>query len=63
MLYQIQEIGWDLSFMKVSYNLTKRTNKKTEKFEKYFKMFLMKFTTVRYKLTASGNIIHSLLNY
>ena len=28
-----QEIGWDLSLMKIIFNLTKRTTK-TEKFEK-----------------------------
>ena len=32
---EIQEIGWDLSLMKVSYNLTKRSTK-TEKLEKIF---------------------------
>ena len=26
-------------------------------------MFIIKFKTIRYKLTASGNIIHSILNY
>ena len=31
---ELQEIGWDLSMMKISYNLTKRTTK-TEKFEKF----------------------------
>ena len=34
---EIQEIRMDLSLMKISYKLTKRTTK-TEKFEKYFKM-------------------------
>ena len=38
--------------------MTKRTTK-TKKFEKYFKMFIINF---RYKLTASGNIIHLILN-
>ena len=36
---EIQEIGLDLSLMKISYNLTKRTTK-TEKLEKHFKMFI-----------------------
>ena len=36
---EIQEIGLDLSLMKISYNLTKRTTK-TEKLEKYFKLFI-----------------------
>ena len=26
-------------------------------------MFIITFKTIRYKLTASGNIIHSILNY
>ena len=59
---EIQEIGWDLSLMKKSYNLTKRTTK-TEKLEKNFKMFTINIKTIRYKLTASGNINHSILNY
>ena len=36
---EIQEIGLDLSLMKILYNLTKRTTK-TEKLEKYFKMYI-----------------------
>ena len=36
---EIQEVGLDPSLMKISYNLTKRTTK-TEKLEKYFKMFI-----------------------
>ena len=59
---EIQEIGWDLSLMKKSYNLTKRTTK-TEKLEKYFKMFTINIKTIRCKLTASGSINHSILNY
>ena len=59
---EIQEIGWDLSLMKISYNLTKRTTK-TEKLEKYFKMFIINFITICYKLTGSGNINHSIINY
>ena len=58
---EIQEIGWDLSLMKINYNLTKRTTK-TEKLEKYFKMFIINFKTISYKLTASGDINHSILN-
>ena len=48
--------------MKISDNLTKRTTK-TENSEKYFKLFSINFKTIRYKLTASGNINHSTLNY
>ena len=59
---EIQKIGRDLSLMKISYNLTERTTK-TEKLEKCFKMFIINFVTIRYKLTASGNINHSTLNY
>ena len=57
---QLQEIGWDLSLMKISYNLTKRTTK-TEKFENS-NMFIINFKTIRDKLTVSGNIIQSMLN-
>ena len=35
-------------------------NKKTEK---YFKIFIINITTIRYKLTASCDINHSILNY
>ena len=59
---EIQEIGWELSLKKIIYNLTKRTTK-TEEFEKYFEMFIKNFKTICYKLTASGNIIHSILKY
>ena len=62
LFFEIQEFGWDFSLMKISYNLKKRTTE-TEKFEKYFKMYIINFKTIRYKLTASGNIIHSILNY
>ena len=31
--------------------------------EKFFKMFIINFKTIRYKLTASGNIDQSILNY
>ena len=46
--------------MKISYNLTKRTTK-SEKFEKYLKIYL-NFKTIRYELTASGNINHLFFN-
>ena len=59
---EIQEIGWALLLMRISYNLTKRITK-TEKLEKYFKMFIINFKTIRYNLTASGNLNHSILNY
>ena len=62
LFFEIQENEWDPSLMKVSYNLTKRTIK-TEKFEKDLKMYIINFKTICYKLTASGNIIHSIQNY
>ena len=37
--FEIKENGWDLSMMKCSYKLTKGT--KTEKNEKYLKIFKM----------------------
>ena len=48
--------------MKMSYNLTEKTTR-TEKFEKYLNMYIINFKTNCYKLTASGNVIHSILNY
>ena len=36
---EIQEFGWDLSLMKLSYNWTKRRTK-AEKFEKYLTMYI-----------------------
>ena len=47
--------------MKISYNLTKRTTK-FEKFENYLKMLIINFKTIRYVLTALGNIFHSIPN-
>ena len=60
--FEIQEIGWDPSLIQISYSLTKRTTK-TEKFEKYLKTYIINIKTIRYKLAASSNIIHSTLNY
>ena len=59
--FEIQEIGRDPSMLKISYNLTKRKTK-TEKLEKKMKMYI-NFKTIRYKLSASGNIVHSIFNY
>ena len=56
---EIQEIGGDLSLMKI--NLTKR--KTIEKFEKNLKTYIINFKTIRYKLTALGNIIPLVPNY
>ena len=55
LFFEIQEIVWDLSLMKISYNLTKTTTK-TEKFEKYLKMYI---NTIRYGMSASGNFIYA----
>ena len=44
LFFEIQEIGWNFSFMKVGYSLTKRTTK-TEKFERYLKMYIINFIT------------------
>ena len=48
---------------RISYKLTKRTTK-TEKFEKFLKMFnIIIYKVIGYKLTASGNITHLIVNY
>ena len=63
LFFEIEEGGWDLSMMKMSYNLTKRTTK-IEKFEKTLKVYNIKiFRTVCYKLTATSNIILSIFIY
>ena len=61
-LFETQKIGCELSLMEISYILTKRTTK-TEKFEKYSKMYIISSKTKGYELTASSNIINSILNY
>ena len=52
--------------MRKSHKLTKRTTK-TEKKDKSFKILstynIIIFKTIRYKLTASGNIIYAIFNY
>ena len=61
--FKIQGIGWHLSMMRLKYKLMKRTTN-TEKKEKYSKIYdITNFKTIRYKLTAVGNIIHSIFNY
>ena len=63
LFFEIHGIGWNLSMTRTSYKLTKKTTK-TGKIEKYSKMYNIKcFKTVRYKLTASGNILHLMGNY
>ena len=61
LFFEIQEIEWELPLMKISYNLTKITQ--TEKFGKCSKMYIIDLKSIRYKLTALGNIIHSILIY
>ena len=52
--------------MRKSHKLTKRTTK-FEKNDNSFKILsicnIINFNTIRYKLTASGNIIYSIFNY
>ena len=62
LFFETQEIRCYLSLMKISYNLTKRTTK-TKKFKNYLKMYIINFKTKGYELTASGNLINSILNY
>ena len=56
---------WAFSMIRKN-KLTKRTTK-TEKNKKSWKILkiynIINFETIRYKLTASGNLIHSILNY
>ena len=49
-------------FWNTSYNLTRKATK-TEKLEKYLKMYIINFKTNHFKQTASSNIVHSVLNY
>ena len=62
LFFETQEIGCDISLMKISYNLTKKITK-AEKFEKCLKMYIMNFKTKGYELTALGNINYSIANY
>ena len=59
---EIQEIGRDLSMMKISNKLMKKTTK-TETSEKKLKICIINFKTILYKLSALGNIIHLNFNY
>ena len=54
--FETQGIGRDLSMMRISFNLKKITTK-TDNFEKSLKMYIINFMTIRYDLTALGNII------
>ena len=60
LIFEIKGIGWHLYLKRISYKLTKRATE-NEKNEKFLKMFnLRNFKIIRYKLTASGNNIHSI---
>ena len=55
LVFKLHESVWELSMVRISYKLTKRTTK-TEKIEKPLKIFkiynFVKLRTARYKLTA-----------
>ena len=60
---EIQGTRCDLSTMRISYKLMKRTTK-TEKFEKFLKKYnIINFKTIQYSLIASGNISHFIFIY
>ena len=64
LIVEKQGVGWDPSMMRIINKLTKRTTK-TGKFEKSLKIHLIvNFKTIRFLtfLTASGNIVQSILN-
>ena len=50
LFFEKQDIGCDLSLIKICYNLTKRTTK-NEKFEKCLKMHIKNFNSKGYKLS------------
>ena len=55
-IFRIQKIELDLSMMRISYKLTKKTTK-TEKLKNSLKKYnITNFETIRYKMTASNNI-------
>ena len=63
LIFEIQGIGWNFSMTRMSYKFTKSTTQ-TEKFEKILDLYdIINLVTFRHKLTASGNIILSALNY
>ena len=59
LFFETQEIGCDLSLMKISYSLTKKTTK-TGKFEKNLKMYAITFR-LKSMNCALGNIFNSIL--
>ena len=58
-LFELQEIGWNLSMMRLNYELTKRT--KSEKYKKRLRTNnIVTFNTIRQKLSTLRNSIHSI---
>ena len=65
LIFKIQGIVLELTMMRISYKLTKRTtNWKKREILKILKKFcILHLKTIRYKPTASGKIIHSIVIY
>ena len=62
-IFRIQNFELDLSMMRKSYKLPKKTTK-IEKFKKSLKMYIIiNFETIRYKMTASASINPWILIY
>ena len=59
-VFELQEIGWNLSIMSINYKTTK-----TAKIEKYKKSLrtnnIVNLKTIRHRLSALSKIIHSIL--
>ena len=61
LIFEFQGNGRDLAMMRINYKLTKT---KIEIFQKFLKLYIIiKFNYIRCKLTASGKIFNSILNY
>ena len=58
--FELHGNKWDLSVMRISYKLTKRTNK-PEKFKKILKTNnIISFKVFHYELTALSDFFHSI---
>ena len=55
-VFELPEIGWNLSMMRMNYKLTKRA--KTEKIKNLRENNTVKFNTIHYELRALSNIIN-----
>ena len=66
LVFKLHGIVWELSMVRTSYKLTKRTTQ-AEKIEKSWKIlkvyYIRNFEIALYKLTALGNIIHPNIIY